>query len=384
MFNLLFVAVVAAVHIPLVSSFQPGSDYDVYKTTNLYNCTGHVPVSNVTVPNAVDTLPQIDPSADQGWEQWSLILHGTFPMILRWNKGDPSSFVPSPAHFDVLIVDVNGTTVKDTVIGNFSYTNSEHVKQITIGDNSLMWDSDALWYNVSVNVDGYQLKLDSFSATLDAFHPNVAFHNGLLDQSGEWFGSVPLIRAQIVGSLYTPLKQNISLDGLSVMRHMFSENPLPSYVNKYTGGTLWGYSTTFYDSHVFYQTETTNGTVHEAAFLGRALPIPNQKGGFSSAWATYAVTDNPDLYGLSIDAVTNRINASFPGCPNTNEIPYLFNISASTLIGEFTDLGGGTTSYYSINGTTSASFNGVVTSGALGGIFEEYEAPSTDCGTQGP
>jgi len=207
-------AVVAAAHIHLASSFQPGSDYDVYKTTNLYNCTGHVPVSNVTVPNAVDTLPQIEPSIGQGWEQWSLFLHGTFPVILRWNQGDPSSSVPSPAHFD-LLMDVNGTIVQGTVTGNLSYTNGEHVKQIAIGENSLMWGSDALWYNVSANVDGYHLELDSLAwvlrlalvcigtdgrydrVTLDTFHPNVAFHNGLLDRSGDWFGSVPLLRGHV-------------------------------------------------------------------------------------------------------------------------------------------------------------------------------------------
>ena len=187
------------------------------------------------------------------------------------------------------------------------------------------------------------------------------------------------------------------------MRHMFSENPLPSYINKYTGGTVWGYSTAFYDSYVFYQTETINGTskqsfalgldcsglmwpslVHEAAFLGRALPIPEQQGGFSSAWATYAVTDDP-LSELSIDAVTKGMNASFSGCSNTNETPYMFNITASTLLGAFTDRGGGKTSYYTlVNGTTTASFNGVITKGAIAGIFEEYEAPSTNDGTQDP
>lgn len=161
--QLLIAAVVAAAYIHSVSSFQPGSNYNAYKTTNLYNCTGNVPVSNVTVPNAVDTLPQIEPSAGCGWEQWSLFLHGTFPILLRWNQGDPSSSVPSPAQFDVLVVDVNGTTVQDTVIGDFSYTNSEHFKQIAIGDNSLTWDSDALWYNASVSIGGYQLQLDSFS-----------------------------------------------------------------------------------------------------------------------------------------------------------------------------------------------------------------------------
>ena len=84
-------------------------------------------------------------------------------MLLRWNQGDQSSSVPSPAQFDALILGVNGTTVQGTVTGDLSYTNDEHVKRITIGDNSLTWDSDALWYNVSVSIDGYQLELDSFS-----------------------------------------------------------------------------------------------------------------------------------------------------------------------------------------------------------------------------
>lgn len=57
-------------------------------------------------------------------------------------------------------------------------------------------------------------------------------------------------------------KQNVTveIDGLTVLRHMFSENPLPSYIKKYSGGTIWGYSTSFYDSQVFYHTETTNGS----------------------------------------------------------------------------------------------------------------------------
>ena len=161
--QLLIAAAVAAAYIRSVSSFQPGSDYDAYKTTNLYNCTGNVPISNVTVPNAVDTLPQIEPFGGHGWEQWLLFLRGTFPILLRWNQGDPSSSAPSPAQFDLLVADVNGTTVQGTVIGDLSYTNSEDFKQIAIGDNSLTWDSNASWFNVSVCIDGYRLQLDSFS-----------------------------------------------------------------------------------------------------------------------------------------------------------------------------------------------------------------------------
>lgn len=164
---LLIAAVVAATHIRSASAFQSGSDYNVYKTTNLYNCTGHVPVSNVTVPNAFDTLPQIDPSSGQGWEQWSLFLHGTFPMVMRWNQGDPSSSAQTPAYFEILL-NINGTTVQSTEIGELSYTNNENTKQIAIGDNLLVWDSEALWYNASVHIGGYQIQLNSFSYVLDS------------------------------------------------------------------------------------------------------------------------------------------------------------------------------------------------------------------------
>lgn len=207
-------AVITAAH-TRSSYFQPGSDYDIYNTTNLYNCTGETHVSNVTVPNAIDTLPQIEPSPGHGWEQWSLFLHGTFPMILRWTQGNPSGTEPAPPQFDILFRGVDGTTVQGTVMGNLSYSNGEHVKQITIGNNSLTWDSDGVWYNVSVTIDDYRLILDSLSfvsglallyigiadpydrATLDAFYPNVAFYNGLLDDTGSWFGSVPLVRGQV-------------------------------------------------------------------------------------------------------------------------------------------------------------------------------------------
>lgn len=116
--------------------------------------------------------------------------------------------------------------------------------------------------------------------------------------------------------------------------------------------------------------------VHEAAFLGRALPSFNQLGAFSSAWATYAVTDD-NLYSLSIDAANNEINASFSGCSNTGNIPYQFNVTSLTQLGEFTDAGGGITTYYGINGTTTAPFYDVAIEGAIAGVFEEYQAPST-------
>ncbi|KAG6370998.1 hypothetical protein JVT61DRAFT_10714 [Boletus reticuloceps] len=249
MFNcqLLIVAVIAAAYIRSALSFQLGSDYGVYKTTNLYNCTGHIPVSTVTVPNAVDTLPQIEPCEGHGWGQWTLFFHGTFSMLLRWNHGDPSSPVHPSAQFDVLIVDVIGTNVRGKVVSDLAYTDSEHVKQIMIGDNLLTWDSDGLRYNVSVSIDDYHLTLDSFSATLDTFLPNVAFHNGL--HLALVAGLVPyhFFRGQVVGNLYTPSKQNIALGGLSVMRYMFSKHPLPRYINKDTGGTVS--SVTAYVAH---------------------------------------------------------------------------------------------------------------------------------------
>ncbi|KAF9240231.1 hypothetical protein BU15DRAFT_74147 [Melanogaster broomeanus] len=351
---LLSATAVVAACVSLASAFQPGSDYGVYKTTNLYNCTGHVLSSNVTVPNAADTLPQLDHGS--GWEQWTLFMHGTFPMILRWTQGDPSSSGSvSSGKFELLIIGVNGTTVNGSDYGQLSYENYDNYRRISVGGNSLTWDSTALWYNATVSIDGYSMELDSYSATRNTFHPNVGFYNGLLDQTGGWYGSVPLVRGHTVGTLKTPDKQSLSLDGLTVMRHMFSENALPTYINKYSAGTAWGYSTAFYDTHVFYQTEATNGSVHQAAYLGRAMPTPGLSGVFSSAWATYAITDDFTLYNLTVNPVAQQIDASLP---------------------EFTDRGGGKTSYYAITGSTTAPFNGTSVKGMLQGIFEEYQAPS--------
>ena len=117
--------------------------------------------------------------------------------------------------------------------------------------------------------------------------------------------------------------------------------------------------------------------VHNAAFLGRALPVPGVSGIFTSAWATYAVTDDP-LYTLSIGSLENGINVSFSGCAdaNNNSHPYLFNTATLVPLGAFSDLGGGVTTYYTFNGTTSAPFDGSVNQGSIAGIFEEYQAPS--------
>ncbi|KIL00194.1 hypothetical protein PAXRUDRAFT_315241 [Paxillus rubicundulus Ve08.2h10] len=188
--------------VSLASAFEPGSDYGVYKTTNLYNCTGHIPFSNVTVPNAADTLPQIIPSSRYGWEQWTLFMHGTFPAILRWTQGDPSS-------------STSGFTK-----GELSYTIDKNLNRIAVGENSLTWDPNAEWYNATVKVNGYSMQLDTFSATLDSFHPNVAFYNGMLDYAG-WYGSVPLIRGHVVGSLDTPIHQQVQRrNGLGLQFHI--------------------------------------------------------------------------------------------------------------------------------------------------------------------
>ncbi|KAN0074635.1 hypothetical protein V8E55_011684 [Tylopilus felleus] len=138
---LFIAAVFAAVYIHPASSFQPGPDYGVYETSNLYNW--RVPVSNVTVSNAADTLPQIEPCTGRGWEQWSLFLHGTFPMLLRWTRGDPSSGAPAPAQFDVLIADVNRTTVQGKVVGDLAYTNGGRMSYYSVvgGTSSASFDS---------------------------------------------------------------------------------------------------------------------------------------------------------------------------------------------------------------------------------------------------
>ena len=86
------------------------------------------------------------------------------------------------------------------------------------------------------------------------------------------------------------------------------------------------------------------------------------------------MTDD-ELYTLNIDASTYGISASFSGCSDTNVIPYQFNATTLTLLGAIPDLAGGLTTYYTLNGTTSAAFDGVAADGFIAGIFEEYQAP---------
>lgn len=364
-----------------VFAFQPGADYGLYKTPNLYNCSGTSLTSNVTVHNSVDTLPQIEPLSDAGWEQWDFFMHGTFPIIMRWYQGDQSDCSSSPTvgKIDVAILNVNGTNVRTTLVGPLTYKNDAGVKAISIGDNTFHWDDSTHWYNLTLNVEGYSLVLNTYSAMLDTFHPNVGYYNGRLSSVGDpaFFGSVPITRGQSAGYLLTPDKQNITVDGLTTMKHMFSKKALPEYISGYSSAVVWGYSTGFYDTHVFFKIDETNGTVHEAAYIGRAIQSPQDKTTFQATYAIYAVTDDIALYHLTINQGLQTINSTFPGCSAVNNISYAFNLTLAGVLGEFTDLGGGKTTYYTLNGTTTAPSGGKIVSAPIAGAFEVYQAPTS-------
>ncbi|KAG6330232.1 hypothetical protein ID866_8859 [Astraeus odoratus] len=368
-------------YLPSVQAFQPGADYGLYKTDDLYNCSGTVPTSNVTVPNSADTLPQIQPLSRFGWEKWDFWMHGTFSMVLRWSQGDESQCDASPSEgkIDVVILDVNGTDIRTTLSGPLNYTDG-YVKKLSIGDNTLQWDDSTEWYNMTLYAEGYTMVLDTYSAMLDTFHPNVAGYNGRLSsvQNPSLYGSVPMTRGQSAGYLLTPDKQNITLDGLTVLKHTFSNWTLPQYVAKYDSVVAWGYSTGFLDSYISYQIHETDGTVHQAAYLARAILVNGSRNLFQYTPAIYTVSDAAaDTYQLAINPVTQTLNASFAGCAECNDIPYAFNLTVVGTLGEFTDLGGGNTTYYLLNGTTIAPYEGVASSGIVYGSFEVYEAPSS-------
>ncbi|KAL4081157.1 hypothetical protein J3A83DRAFT_155095 [Scleroderma citrinum] len=155
--------IAAAASFSSVLAFQPGADYGLSPTSNLYNCSGSFSTSNVTVPNSADTLPQIEPLSDAGWERWDFFMHGTFPIILRWSQGDPSQCDAKPVvgNIDVVILNINGTDVRTSVVGPLTYKNGD-VKVISIGDNTIQWDAAAQWYNVTLCVDGYSLVLNTY------------------------------------------------------------------------------------------------------------------------------------------------------------------------------------------------------------------------------
>ncbi|KIK23470.1 hypothetical protein PISMIDRAFT_679157 [Pisolithus microcarpus 441] len=368
-----------AIYLPSVLAFQPSTDYGQYKTDNLYNCSGTSSTSAVTATNSADTLPEIQPLSSQGWEHWDFFTHGTFPIILRWSQGDQSQADATPASgkIEIAIPDVNGTNVLTTVTGPLTYTDGD-VKQVSIGSNTFKWDSDSLWYNLTIVADGYTLVLNTYSAILDTFHPDVDHYNGLLSshEGPAVYGSVPVTRGQSAGYLATPGQQNITLDGLTLLKHTFSEQALPSYVTKLSSAIIWGYSTQYYDSHLFYQVQQADGTAHEAAYLSRAIAGSPIKSNFPSTWGIYAVTDDP-LYTLVIDPIGGTIVATLAGCSATNDNTYLFSVSLGNVLAEFTDLGGGKTTYYNFTqGFTLAPYNGTLVNGTIAGMYEVYEAPA--------
>ncbi|KAI6044910.1 hypothetical protein EDC04DRAFT_2889570 [Pisolithus marmoratus] len=373
-------ALFAVTYLPSVLAFQPSADYGQYKADNLYNCSGAYPTSPLSVTNSADTLPQIQPLSSEGWEHWEFFLHGTFPIILRWSQGDQSQADATPANgkIEIAILDVNGTNVETTVTGPLTYKDGD-VNQVCIGDNTFQWDSDSLWYNLTLSADGYTMVLNTYSAILDTYHPNVGGYNGLLSsQDGPaLYGSVPVTRGQSIGYLTTPDKQNISLSGLVLMKHMFSEQALPSYVTKLSSAMIWGYSTLYYDSHLFYQVEQPGLTVHEAAYLSRAIAGSPDKSKFPSTWTTYAASDDLSSLTLVIDPIGGTIQSTLPGCSVTNNAAYLFSVSVGSVIAEFTDLGGGKTTYYNLaQGFTLAPYNGSVVNGTIAGMYQVYEAPA--------
>ncbi|KAI6030452.1 hypothetical protein F5J12DRAFT_888248 [Pisolithus orientalis] len=356
-------ALFAVTCLPSVLAIQPSADYGQYKTPNLYNCSGANPTSALTATNSADTLPQIQPLSSQGWEQWEFFLHGTFPIILRWSQGDQSQADATPANgkIEIAILDVNGTNVETSVTGPLTYTSGD-VNQITIGNNTFKWDSDSLWYNVTLSAEGYTLVLNTYSAILDTFHPNVEQYNGLLSSHGPaLYGSVPVTRGQSVGYLTTPDKQNITVSGLVLLKHSFSQQALPSY---------------YYDSNFFYQVEQVDGTVHEATYLSRAIAGSVVKSEFPSTWGLYAVTDDPSAYTLVVDPIGATIVSTLPGCSLSNNASYLFSVAVGNVITEFMDLGGGKTTYYNVSqGFTLASYDGGLVNGTIAGMYQVYEAP---------
>ncbi|KAG6330231.1 hypothetical protein ID866_8858 [Astraeus odoratus] len=348
--------VIAAAFLPFSVSFQPGTDYGLYKTTNLYNCSGYFSTSNVTVPNSVDTLPQLSANTTTGWERWDFFVYGSLPIVMRWSQDTESEHDSAPlGKIEMVISVINGKHIQTSVSGPLSYQNQEF-KEISIGSNTFQWDNAGQWYNVTVCAEGYTLVLSIYSAMLDTFHPNVGYYNGRLSSVGapDWFGSIPIPRGHSFGYLLTPDNQNITVGGTAVLKHTFSEQSLSQYLIKYSSAVAWGYSGSFLDTLLYYQTNETSGAGHVPAYLGRAISVPGSEDVWQSASAIYAVTDDTALYQLTTDSVQGIIGDT---------------------LGQFFDLGGGMTTYYLLNGMTLGPFNGSAVNGTVVGLFEVYQSP---------
>lgn len=152
--------------IPLVTAeFISGGSFGRSTIGPYNNCSGTLTARPKDIAN--DTLPNIGPSDQGGWERWDLTLYQTGLFLnMRWSQGDFASndSDPSNATFELLAKFDDGRAFNKSVTGKkLTYTDFPLLYSISIGENTLTWDESQTWFNATLNFDGVTASIGSES-----------------------------------------------------------------------------------------------------------------------------------------------------------------------------------------------------------------------------
>jgi len=152
--------------IPLVTAeFIPGGSFGRPTIGPYNNCSGTLTTRPKDLAN--DTLPNIAPTDQGGWERWDLTLYQTGLFLnMRWSQGDFASNLSDPtnATFELSAKFDDGRVFNTSVTGKkLTYINSPSLYSISIGKNTLTWDANQTWFNATLNFNGIRASIASES-----------------------------------------------------------------------------------------------------------------------------------------------------------------------------------------------------------------------------
>ncbi|KIK26398.1 hypothetical protein PISMIDRAFT_676237 [Pisolithus microcarpus 441] len=335
--------VISAQFIPGGSWGRPMSNPGPYN-----NCSGTL--TQVPTDAAVDTLPNISPDGQNGWERWDLTIYQSDILLnLRWLQGDPSSYtsVPADGSFEVSARFANGTIFHMRITGEkLTYTNSSPYS-ISIGQNTLTWDDSQTWYNTTLNLNGLTGSFGTESIMLDKFSPYAGWIIGQLTEG--LYNDIPVTRGHThAGSIRFPSGQEVKLTAQSVLLHMMGEQPVQSLAVNYAIRTFWSIGATFGDTFIYESARAPNSSDYSAFFLGRA----EVRGAGFERYPIYVATDSNDLSVKRISHTSTE--AQMAGCANTNYVPFTWNYTLPLPVLEQFDSAGGRTTFYAFSRISTA------------------------------
>jgi len=298
-------------------------------------------------------------------------------MVGKWTRGDPASKTSNPlglATFSLFNNFANGTTYSLSVQDKFVYTESNNVKNMSIGGNYILWDGNYGVWNISIIADGFTFATTSvITEPYYPFVPRYEDKRALLVDG--YHTSIDVPRGHMNGALRFPWGLEWIVMDVSTVKHSYAEKPIQKLLSSYTRGSTWLGNVPPVSTVNWYHAESSTGKDVDAVFFAKQTvfnPILGVEG--SPLDLRYLMTDNHGLLNLTTASLNTSI--VLPGCETQGNLPLIWDTYPIVLRGTVEDSAGGVTQYLAINVSATLWFNNTSTY-VLGGLgfIEVYNAP---------